>query len=279
MSNLRILRQRMKSISSIGKVTAAMKLISTVTLRRHQQKFEAASQYHHALLNTVQVLAHNIEEKPLLLGDQKKQDKPAIIAIFSDKGLCGSYNHLVASRTNYLIHHREDAQLFVLGHKGLGLLSTHTGRIKAHYNIKEAGAYGPIQALAQQLVCDFYAGTINSCIVVYTQFKSILSTVPAEKTIFPMDIDPASNPLLLYGTDPEGREALQAAAEQYVAAQLYYLVQQSIVSENAVRMFAMDNATKNADDMLQSLNKVYHKTRQQNITQEIMEIIGGSEAL
>ena len=279
MSNLRILRQRMKSISSIGKVTAAMKLISTVTLRRHQQKFEAASQYHQALWNTLQVLAHNIEEKPLLLEGRKDQKKSAIIAIFSDKGLCGAYNHLVASRTNYLIHQMTDAQLYVLGHKGLGLLSAHTGRMKTHQNLKESHTYASIQALAQQLVGDFYAGTINSCIVVYTQFKSILSTLPAEKTIFPMAIDKASNPLPLYGTDPEGQKVLQAAAEQYVAAQLYYLVQQSIVSENAVRMFSMDNATKNADDMLQSLHKVYHKTRQQNITQEIMEIIGGSEAL
>lgn len=279
MSNLRILRNRMKSISSIAKVTAAMKLISTVTLRRHQQKLTAASQYHQALLDTLQILAHNIEEKPLLLQGRKTEDKSAIVAIFSDKGLCGAYNHLVASRAGYLMHHLKDPQLFILGHKGSSLLQTHAARVKAYHYIKEYAAYSSVQTLAQRLVADFYAGTINSCTVVYTQFKSILSTVPAEITLFPISIDHSSNPFLLYGTDPHGVKALQSAAEQYVTAQLYYLIQQSIVSENAVRMFAMDNATKNADDMLHSLHKAYHKTRQQNITQEIMEIIGGSEAL
>lgn len=279
MSSLRILRHRMKSISSISKVTSAMKLISTVTLRRSQQRLEAASRYQKPLWETLQILSQNVEEKPLLLQGAKTQNKPAVVAIFSDKGLCGAYNHLVASRTNYLMQHITDPTLYILGYKGLSLLRAHVSHIKEHHNIKISDTYEPIKALAEQLIRDFYAGTINNCTVVYTEFKSILSTKPAEITLFPIVIDNPTNPQLLYGTDPKEINVLQATAEQYVAAQLYYLVQQSIVSENAVRMLAMDSATQNADSILSSLHKEYHKTRQQTITQEIIEIMGGTEAL
>ena len=277
MSNLRLLRQRMKSIESISKVTAAMKLISTVTLRRAQHKLEVAAQYQKSMQDTLQTLVYNVDEKPALLDSIQDQDKPAIVAIFSDKGLCGAYNYLVASRAHYLMQHATDPELYIIGHKGISLLRAHDKHLKESHAIKAFHTYEPIKTLAAKLVQDFYAGTINRCVVVYTQFKSILATVPTEMTLFPITIDP--NPILLYGTDPEDARVLQATAEQYVAAQLYYLVQQSMVSENAVRMFAMDNATKNADDILQTLSKVYHKTRQQNITQEIIEIMGGTEAL
>ena len=279
MSNLRILRHRMKSISSIAKVTSAMKMISTVTMRRAQQKFEAAAQYQKPLGETLQVLCQHVEEKPLLLQEARSDEKTAIVGIFSDKGLCGAYNQLVASRVEHLMHHKTNPYLYLLGNKGISLLHKYAGHIQEQHLLKTIQSYAAIKSLGEKLVQDFYAGTINSCIVVYTEFKSILSTRPTEEVLFPITISPSFDAPMLYGTDPQGLETLRATAEQYVVAKLYYLVQQSIVSENAVRMFSMDSATKNANDILNTLHKAYHKTRQQNITQEIMEIIGGSEAL
>lgn len=271
----------MKSVSSIAKLTAAMKFISTIGLRRHQNKLASATIYHQHLLDILEITAQSIEEKPLLINQtgDKPITKPAIVAIFSDKGLCGAYNHLIASRTSYLMHHTTDAQLFILGHKGLSALQEYEPHFKEHHTIKAMNTYTNTKALAQHLIAAFYAGDIHSCIVVHTHFKSILSTKAEEKTLFPISLPAPTSRKLLYGTEPQGVKILKAIAEQYVFAQLHYLVQQSIVSENAVRMFSMDSATQNAENMLKTLHKEYHKTRQQNITQEIIEIMGGAEAL
>jgi len=270
------LKLRINGTKNIAKITKSMKMVSAAKLRGDQQRLSAADPFS-SWARTITGPERELENLPVT----DFQQKNLIVAMTTDKGLCGGVNTILCRMTRQLMARLtaegKDYDLFILGEKG-------RGQLRRQYADKIVGAATDRQMpynfdLACAMTADLIGRDYDSIHMVYNKFKSAIAYIPSIKTINPL-LDPASPYLYAYEVEPDNDpETLQNFFEYTVAAQLYHSLMENATSEQSSRMSAMENASKNAGEMINKLTLQYNRARQARITTELIEIISGASAL
>ena len=296
MASLKELRNRIASVQATQKITRAMQMVAASKLRRAQEAAEAARPYADRMGAVLANLAAGItdnESAPKLLAGTGSDNKHLLIVATAERGLCGGFNSSIARLA------REDAQklmaagkqveILCVGRKGYDVLKRYfDAELRepiSYQGLKQVG-YQEAQGVADQILGEFEAGQFDICTLYYSRFENVMSQVPTGLQIIPASLDDANTPELgdslkgaAYDYEPEENEILDALLPRNIAVQILRALLENAASEQGARMSAMDNATRNAGEMIDSLSVTYNRSRQAQITKELIEIISGAEAL
>ena len=293
MPSLKALRTRINSVKSTQKITSAMKMVAASKLRRAQSQAEAARPYAERMDRMLRALAASVAGSPtappLLVGTG--QDKTQLlIAVTADRGLAGAFNSNIGRATRNLARRLESegktVRILAVGRKGRDYLRRElSSRMldpisfagKRRIEFTDAGEIA--QRVAQMLM----AGEIDGATLIYNKFKSVIAQEVTEQQIIPAPPPPEGEAVDLggavYDYEPDEETILTRLLPQALAIQVYRALLESSAGEHGARMTAMDNATRNAGDMIKRLSQNYNRARQANITKELIEIISGAEAV
>jgi F-type H+-transporting ATPase subunit gamma len=284
MANLKRIRKRIQGVKGTQKLTRAMKLVAAAKLRKAQENALAMRAYAEALRQVISHIAARLDEGAHPLIEKREPKQALLLAYTSDRGLCGSFNINVC-RTVEQISRAGDVEvgLAVIGKKGNEYLTRRQYEVKHFYKDMFADiSYDRISRIGNELAAAYVEGRYDRLQVVYNYFKSPAVQKVTTRQVLPVEIDlacargPAPVEHLF---EPDKRTLLDTLFPMYVNLQLYQALLESVASEMGARMTAMDNATKNAQDLIRRLTLVYNKARQEAITKELMDIVGGTEAL
>lgn len=294
MATLKALRDRRKTVQSTQKITLAMKMVAGAKLRRAQENVEAGRPYAHAMGQILRDLAANAQAletpQPLLTG--KGQDMAHLILVAtSDRGLCGPFNSSIVRQARKLIEELQSqgktVQICTIGRKGRDMLSREYGELIIE-SFTELGMprlqYSDAERIGDSILRMFEDGLFDVCTLIYNHFKSALVQEITTQQIIPVPIENAQQTQdkslrTIYDYEPAEEKILGQLLPQNVTVQIYNALLENAASEQGSRMTAMDNASRNADDMIRQLTLTYNRSRQAQITRELNEIISGAEAL
>jgi len=288
MPSLKAIRKRITSVKNTRKITRAMKLVSTAKLRRAQEALIAARPYTAAIAEVVSQLSGVAGAGSHPLFEERPVEKVAIVVITSDRGQAGAFNANVTKAVERYLRDElagAQAQLRIIGRKGNQYFVRRKVPIVS-FDPSPTGATALASAreTANRIIADFQAKNVDRVFVVYNEFRSAISQVVRVKQLLPVIPEPAKQATkpedqadFLY--EPSKETLLARLVPLYVQIQLYRASLESIAAEFAARMTAMENATKNAGEMIAKLTLSYNRARQASITKELLEIIGGAEAL
>jgi len=294
MPSLKDLRNRIRSVRSTQKITSAMKMVAASRLRRAQEQAEAARPYAERMERVLASLAARMSGlsggPPLLAGTGRDQTHLLIVAT-SDRGLAGGFNATILREARRQIRALTGAgktvKILTIGRKGRdGLRRDHARLI--HDSLTEIGrrrlSFDEARDIAQRVLTLFEAGEFDTCSIVFNRFRSAMTQIVTVQQLIPF-AQPASAeaPILeggaIYEFEPDEEEILAELLPRNLAVQIFTALLENAASEQGARMTAMDNATRNAGDMIDRLTMNYNRTRQAVITKELIEIISGAEAL
>lgn len=294
MPNLKSLKVRINSVKSTQKITRAMKMVSASKLRRARDKVEAAAPYADKMSRMLSTLAANVlkEDAPALLVGNGNNQHHLLVVISSDRGLCGGLNgSLIKSVKRTIAELRKEnknVSLFCIGKKAKELLGQYKDIMvhkvegitkKKHIEFEDA------EVQAKHIITLFEQGSFDVCSVFYNRFESAISQKITRQQIIPLEIDlpeetnKDQGDKVIYEYEPSEEAILSSLLPQNISVQLYHAFLENAASEHGARMTAMDNATRNAGEMIKGLTLEYNRTRQAAITKELIEIISGAEAL
>ena len=292
MPSLKAIRTRITSVKNTRKITRAMKLVSTAKLRRAQEALIAARPYTKAITEVVAQLSSVAGTDSHPLFEERALQKAAIIVVTSDRGQAGAFNaNVVKAVERYAANELSSAQevsLRIIGKKGNQYFARRRTTITS-FDPSPTGATAleTARETANRIIEDFKAGKVDRVFLVYNEFRSAISQVVTVKQVLPVAVavekkDAAAAPAdagvdFIY--EPSKEALLERLVPLYVQIQIYRAALESIAAEFAARMTAMENATKNAGEMIAKLTLDYNRARQASITKELLEIIGGAEAL
>jgi len=294
MANIKDLRNRIASVKSTQKITSAMKLIAATKLRRAQIEAEEGRPYASSMENMLSGMVAslpNLDTAPKLLSGYGTDQTHLLVVVTGDRGLCGGFNGNVAREAKRQIstlrEHGKDVKVICLGRKGRDGLKREYGSllIDTLENVTRTGAkFGPARDTARRLRNMYDAREFDVCTIIYNRFKSAMSQVVTTKQIIPFPVSALADQQEdfsagSYELEPADDLLLDALLPANLAMQIFRALLESYASEQGARMTAMDNATRNADDMIGKLTITYNRTRQAAITTELIEIISGAEAL
>ncbi|OYV53511.1 MAG: F0F1 ATP synthase subunit gamma [Rhodospirillales bacterium 20-60-12] len=295
MPSLKTLRNRINSVKSTQKITKAMKMVAAAKLRRAQAQAEAARPYANRMAEMMSALAAGAADNPnapaLLVGTGKTQTH-LIVAVTADRGLAGAFNssigRYVRSRIRALEAEGKTVKIFAIGRKGRDYLKREFAS-QIHGDVSFAGKksveFKAAEEIAEQIVAAFRAGEFDVCTLVYNRFASVISQIVTESRLIPASAQAAANenaPVAApveYEVEPDDGTLLERLLPRNLAVQIYSAILESAAGEHGARMTAMDNASRNAGDMINRLTQIYNRSRQANITKELIEIISGAEAV
>jgi F-type H+-transporting ATPase subunit gamma len=293
MPSLKAIRKRIASVKNTRKITRAMKLVAAAKLRRAQEAIIAARPYAAALSRVVSELASVAGAEAHPLFENRPAKTAAVVVFTSDRGLAGAFNTNVIKRTEALVRGEladyQEVTLRLVGKKANQYFSRRNFKI-ASYDGAPIGntALGVAGDTAQRIVDDFLTGKVDRVFVVYNEFKSAITQTTMVKQVLPVVPETvpgaaASKSAAPTSVDniyePSKEALLSKLVPQYVQIGLYRSALESIAGEFGARMSAMESATKNAGEMINRLTLQYNRARQASITKELLEIIGGAEAL
>jgi F-type H+-transporting ATPase subunit gamma len=289
MPSLKAVRLRIASVKSTQKITSAMKMVAAAKLRRSQDAIVAARPYAKTMANIAAELARvaDADAHPLLARRQVR--RIALVVMTSDRGLCGGFNSNTCRMAQRHVDERTiageitAARYEVVGRKG----RDYFRRRKLNMTRDLAGAdWGSALPRAKELAAfateEFLGGTVDAVLLVYNQFRSVISQKPVVEPLLPIAAPATSTgeaDASEFLFEPGKNQILDYVLPLYVETQLHRALLESIASEFGARMTAMENATKNATEMIDRLTLQYNRARQASITKELMEIVGGAEAL
>lgn len=287
MASMRDIKRRKSSIESTQQITKAMKLVSTVRLQRARQRAENSKAYFNAMYDTVTSVlakANNVNHPYLKPGSSKRK---AVIVITSNRGLAGGYNSGIVKLITRGNLQREDLDIYALGKKGKEFLARYGYTIKEDdCDMINDPVYAEAMGLSKRLLDSYAAGEIGEIYLTYTAFKNTVVHEPKLIKLLPVETEESQEETgdkkeatALMNFEPEDEEALNLIIPKYVTSLIYGGMVESVASENGARMQAMDSATNNAEDMISKLSLQYSRARQDSITQELTEIIGGASAM
>ena len=284
MASMRDIQRRRNSIASTQQITKAMKLVSTVKLQRTREKAEECKPYFNHMYATVtSMLARTgIVEHPYLKSG--KSEKKGVIVISSNRGLAGGYNSNIVKMLTQGELEGKELLIYNIGRKGHEALERKGYEIAEDYSeVINSPLYSDAVEISQRVLKDFEEEKIGEIYLVYTSFKNTVVHEPKLLKLLPVEFsdkelsDAERNTPMNY--KPGEEEALYMIIPKYIASLLYGALNEAAASENGARMQAMDAATSNAEDMMESLELQYNRARQGSITQELTEIIAGAEAV
>jgi F-type H+-transporting ATPase subunit gamma len=285
MASLKSIRKRIGSVKNTQQITKAMKMVAAAKLRRAQEAAQAARPYAEKLADLLQTVAARAGDvtHPLLATREHEQTIDVIV-VTSDRGLCGGYNSNLVRAAERMIAQHSGAVVRVtaIGNKATSYFRKRpAGVAEQHAHL----AGGPDHALAAQIAArvsrDFADGTTDGVYLVYSHFRSAISQVPTVQQILPVAASPTAGDTvqLDYIYEPDPATLLDRLLRQYVTTVIDHAFLESIASEHGARMTAMENATANANEMIDRLTLAMNRARQAAITTELMEIVSGAEAL
>jgi F-type H+-transporting ATPase subunit gamma len=285
MSSLRAIRNRIASVKNTQQITKAMKMVSAARLRRAQEAITAARPYAFKMKETVLDLAYRVDvsDHPLLMTREVK--KRGILIITSDRGLCGSFNsNLIKELANHLTESEgglEEIPLYTVGRKATEFFRRRKKNIKKNYlNVLANVSYGVAEELSRELTNDFLSNETDELIVYFNEFRSVISQRVTVEKLLPIEVERKEDDFPVeFIFEPGKDEILETLLPRYVATQIYRYLLESVAGEHGARMTAMDAATNNASEMIDKLTLQMNRARQASITKELMEIIGGKEAI
>lgn len=287
MASMRDIKRRKSSIQGTQQITKAMKLVSTVKLQRARANAERSKEYFRCMYDTVNSIlgrVGHIEHRYLTAGSSPKK---AVLVITSNRGLAGGYNsNVIKLVTRHPEWKKEELIVYTLGNKGREAFRRYGYELRECNNdIVDSPVYVDAMALAEELLRAFAEGEVGEIYLAYTSFKNTVSHVPTLLKLLPVDSaagrleEAGDGPRAIMNFEPQDAEALDMIIPKYVTSLIYGALMEAAASENGARMQAMDNATSNAEEIINDLALKYNRARQGSITQELTEIIAGAEAL
>ena len=297
MPSLKDLRVRIDSVKSTQKITSAMKMVAAAKLRRAQEQAEAARPYAERMERMLGSLADSLGStegtSPLLAG-RKKQDTHLIVVMTSDRGLCGAFNSSIVREARRLVSelhaNGKNVKILCVGRKGWAQLRRDYEEIIVDL-IEDIGrrriGFDDAQGIATKVLKMFEADEFDVCTLIYNTFKSAISQIVTRQQLIPFAVEvnelspKAEKELsaLVYDYEPDEGEILDVLLPRNLSVQIFRSILENNASEHGARMSAMDNATRNAGEMIDTLTLNYNRTRQAFITKELIEIISGAEAV
>ena len=290
MANLKDLKTRINSVKSTQKITSAMKMVAAAKLRRAQEVAEAGRPYSSRMQQVISGLAANANKSnaPELLVGREDVKTHLLIVVSADKGLCGGFNGSIARQTRQEINRLENegksVLVYMVGKKaadnlGREILNKTFERIE---NLQGSNVeYNKVKGVAEKILLGFADNQFDQVSIIYNQFVNAITQNVVVAPLIPANVvgEQENESLVVYDYEPEQNELLELLLPRNITTQIFSALLESSAAELAARMTAMDNATRNAGDMIDSLTLVYNRTRQANITKELIEIISGAEAL
>jgi F-type H+-transporting ATPase subunit gamma len=288
-AKLREVRRRIRSVQSTMKITRAMELIATSRIVKAQQRVEQARPYAERLTAAIADVASASAALSHPLLEQRSEPKAAaVFVVTSDRGLAGAYTSNVLRRAEELFsllrQEGKEIKLFVSGRKGLSYYRFRRRPIEDSWTgFSETPTYDNAKAIAGALIDLFSSGAVDEIHGVFTDFVSPLRQRAVARRFVPMVWEvaerPIEGPVAQYIFEPDPEELLESLLPRYVETRVYSALLEAAASEHAARRRAMSAATENAEDLIKVLTRVANQARQTEITTEIMEIVGGAEAL
>ncbi|MBI1494239.1 MULTISPECIES: F0F1 ATP synthase subunit gamma [Rhodobacterales] len=290
MPNLKDLKNRIGSVKNTRKITKAMQMVAAAKLRRAQEAAEAGRPYAdrmNAVLGGLAASVGGSDTAPKLLSGTGADQVHLLVVMTSERGLCGGFNStivkLVRAKASELLAAGKTVKMLTVGKKGREQLKRDFGELMIdHVDLSEVKNLGYANAhdIARDVLHRFDAGEFDVATIFYNRFQSVISQIPTAQQIIPASFEDVSGEeATLYDYEPEEEAILADLLPRGVATQIFAALLENGASEQGARMSAMDNATRNAGDMIDKLTIQYNRSRQAVITNELIEIISGAEAL
>ncbi len=290
MASMRDIKRRKNSIQSTQQITKAMKLVATVKLQKARQRAEETGRYFEMMYSTVVSLLSKtgVIDHPYI--KPKPGGKTAIITITSNRGLAGGYSSSIAKLImNNPELKKEEILIYGIGKKGVEMLQARGYTIMAdESDMIDAPEYTDAMKVSKEILTAFATGEISEIYLCYTNFINTVVHVPTLMKLLPIEVSEEEHAqafeksrefLTLMNFEPNEEEAISLIIPKYLTSLIYGAFLEALASENCARMQAMDNATSNAEEMIDDLTLKYNRARQGSITQELTEIIAGAEAI
>ena len=294
MASGREMRLRIKSVKNISQVTRALEAVSAAKVRKAIQALTATRSYATKAWQVLTHIAHQLGGSNLhpLLTERANPRNALVIVMTADRGLAGAYNtNIVRFVLQHFDKYHLPVKYITVGRKGRDLLARLRKPIMADFsNLPSSPKFGAVSAIGRLAVREFIGGEVDEVFLVYTDFVNMARQVTTVKKLLPLDIKNAEHlvtdfgpshtaPAAAYEFEPDQKEILDEMIPRFTALQVYQAVLESQASEHAARMVAMHSATENAKELVEALQLSYNKVRQQGITNDILDIVGGAEAL
>jgi len=290
-AQLRVYRRRIRAVQGTKKITRAMELIAASRIVKAQQRVEASTPYAEAITDTVTIVASSSSTDHILTTEREDPGRVAVLVVTSDRGLAGAYSvNALRTAEQLMARLREEGKdplPYVIGRKGLAYYTFRQRALGGSWTgFSEQPSYEDAKAVADTLIDAFRRGSaedgVDEIHLVYTEFVSMLTQRPKALRMLPLTVEEDTDyegPLPLYEFEPSAEGVLDALLPRYVESRVYNALLQAAASESAARRRAMKSATDNADELIKNYTRAANAARQAEITQEIMEIVGGAEAL
>ncbi|TCP23903.1 ATP synthase F1 subcomplex gamma subunit [Tenacibaculum skagerrakense] len=284
MANLKEIRNRITSIKSTMQITSAMKMVSAAKLKKAQDAITAMRPYASKLTELLQSISATLDGNVGgAYSEQREVNKVLLVAVTSNRGLCGGFNSSIIKKTVSTINEKyngADVDVFTIGKKGNDILSKEYNVVENNNAIFDDLTFDNTAAIAQHLMDVFVAGSYDKIELIYNRFKNAATQVAMVEQFLPIKpVESDSNVSLDYIFEPSKEEIILELIPKSLKTQLYKAIRDSFAAEHGARMTAMHKATDNATELRDELLLTYNKARQAAITNEILEIVGGAEAL
>ena len=291
MASLADLKKRIASVKSTQKITKAMKMVAAAKLRRAQESAEKGRPYSEKMNNIILNLSSGISDKenaPKLLSGSGNDKVHLCVVMTSDRGLCGGFNsNIIKKAKSYFVKLEEegkDLKIITVGSKGNDQLKRAYGnKIIANISFKESkhANYFDAEKVGKMVIEKFEAEEFDVCTIFYNQFKNVITQIPQAQQIIPLNVENSEEDKSedSYEFEPDEDEILSNLLPKNISTQIFKAMLENSASEQGSRMSAMDNATRNAGEMVDKLTIEYNRSRQAAITKELIEIISGAESL
>ena len=294
MPNLDDLKKRIGSVKSTEKITKAMKMVAAAKLRRAQESAQSSRPYSDSMKDLIESISKGYKpsstERNLLTGDEKDQVH-LLILFTSERGLCGGFNSIVTrtlrDKIENLIDQNKTVKIVCVGKKGYDILKRQYSEMITEVidmRAVKSITYQDAKNISDKVVKMFFDGEFDKCSIFYNEFKSVISQIPTEQQVIPIEIindeaDEEKKEESFFEFEPGESEILDEILPLNFTVQVFKALLESAASEQGARMSAMDNASRNAGDMIDNLTLFYNRSRQAVITKELIEIISGAEAV
>ncbi len=292
MPSLDDLKKRIKSVKSTQKITKAMKMVAAAKLRKAQENAEKGRPYSKKMQNIILNLTRSISDPknaPKLLVGTGNDKTYLCVVLTADRGLCGGFNTNICklAKTNFkkILNEQKNLKIITVGSKGFDQIKREYGKFvikKYSFKEKKQITFKEADTVGNEILRLFNQNEFDKCILFFNNFKNVITQIPQAQQIIPADnksSESTEENSLLYEFEPDEDEILEDLLPKNISTQVFKAFLENAASEQGSRMTAMDNATRNAGDLVDKLTINYNRSRQASITKELIEIISGAESL
>ena len=292
MPSLDDLKKRIKSVKSTQKITKAMKMVAAAKLRKAQESAEKGRPYSQKMQNIILNLTNSINDPqnaPKLLVGNGNDKTYLCLVLTADRGLCGGFNSNICklAKTNFkkILNEGKELKIITVGSKGLDQIKREYGKYvikKFSFKDKKKITFVEAEIIGNEIINLFNNNEFDKCILFYNNFKNVITQIPQAQQIIPAEkkiITEEKKEAISYEFEPDEDEILEDLLPKNISTQVFKAFLENAASEQGSRMTAMDNATRNAGDLVDKLTINYNRSRQASITKELIEIISGAESL